>query len=94
MGNRISFWRRMRRSGLNGSRERNIGKRLAIVLDGVVLSAPVINAKIADNGVIEGMGSHDNAADLALNLKAGSLPASVEYLDEVHGGRIAGLRFD
>jgi preprotein translocase subunit SecD len=60
----------------------NIHNRLAIVLDGVVLSAPVINAKISDNGVIEGMGSHDNAADLALELKAGSMPAGVEYLDE------------
>jgi len=60
----------------------NIHNRLAIVLDGVVLSAPVINAKISDNGVIEGMGSHDNAADLALELKAGSMPASVKYLEE------------
>ncbi|HVO98443.1 MAG TPA: protein translocase subunit SecD [Bryobacteraceae bacterium] len=60
----------------------NIGNRLAIVLDNVVLSAPVIQAKIADNGVIEGMGSHDNAADLALNLRAGSLPATVETLEE------------
>jgi preprotein translocase subunit SecD len=60
----------------------HIHDRLAIVLDGVVLSAPVINAKISDNGVIEGMGSHDNAADLSLNLKAGSMPASVKYLEE------------
>ncbi len=60
----------------------HIHDRLAIVLDNVVLSAPVINAKISDNGVIEGMGSHDNAADLALNLKAGAMPASVEYLEE------------
>jgi preprotein translocase subunit SecD len=60
----------------------HIHDRLAIVLDNVVLSAPVINAKISDNGVIEGMGSHDNAADLALNLKAGSLPASVQILEE------------
>lgn len=58
----------------------HIHDRLAIVLDGVVLTAPTINAKIGDNGVIEGMGSHDNASDLALNLRAGSLPASVEYL--------------
>lgn len=60
----------------------HIHDRLAIVLDNVVLSAPVINAKISDNGVIEGMGSHENAADLALNLKAGAMPASVEYLEE------------
>jgi protein-export membrane protein SecD len=60
----------------------HIHDRLAIVLDNVVLSAPVINGKISDNGVIEGMGNHDNAADLALELKAGSMPAGVEYLDE------------
>jgi preprotein translocase subunit SecD len=68
----------------------HIHDRLAIVLDGVVLSAPVINAKIGDNGVIEGMGSHDNAADLALELKAGSMPAGVEYLDEVTVGASLG----
>ena len=68
----------------------HIHDRLAIVLDNVVLSAPVINAKIADNGVIEGMGSHENAADLALNLKAGAMPASVEYLDEVTVGASLG----
>jgi preprotein translocase subunit SecD len=60
----------------------HIHDRLAIVLDNVVLSAPTINAKISDNGVIEGMGTHDNAADLALNLKAGAMPASVEFLEE------------
>ncbi len=68
----------------------HIHDRLAIVLDGVVLSAPTINAKIADNGVIEGMGTHDNASDLALNLRSGSLPASVEYLDEVTVGASLG----
>ncbi len=68
----------------------HVGKRLAIVLDGVVLTAPVINSKISDNGVIEGMGSHDNAADLALELKSGSMPAGVEYLDEVTVGASLG----
>lgn len=60
----------------------NIGKPLAIVLDKNVLSAPTIQARISDNGVITGIGGHDEAADLALNLRAGSLPASVEYLEE------------
>jgi preprotein translocase subunit SecD len=60
----------------------NIGNRLAIVLDGSVLSAPVIHGKISDNGVIEGMGDHDAAADLALNLRSGSLPAGVVVLEE------------
>ncbi|HLH41438.1 MAG TPA: protein translocase subunit SecD [Bryobacteraceae bacterium] len=58
------------------------GDRLAIVLDKQVLSAPVIKNKISDNGVIEGLSGHDEAADLALNLKSGSLPAGVEYLED------------
>jgi preprotein translocase subunit SecD len=68
----------------------HIHDRLAIVLDNKVLSAPVINGKISDNGVIEGMGTHDNASDLALELKAGSMPAGVEYLDEVTVGASLG----
>ena len=60
----------------------HIRDRLAIVLDGKVLSAPTIEAKISDSGVITNLGGHDAAADLALNLKAGSLPASLEYLEE------------
>jgi len=60
----------------------HIRDRLAIVLDKKVLSAPTIEAKISDNGVITNMGGHDAAADLALNLRAGSLPASLDYLEE------------
>ncbi|MBV8552996.1 MAG: protein translocase subunit SecD [Acidobacteriaceae bacterium] len=60
----------------------HIGQRLAIVLDGRVLEAPVIKGQISDQGVIEGAGSQQEAADLALNLKAGSLPAGVKYEQE------------
>ncbi|MBV9759195.1 MAG: protein translocase subunit SecD [Acidobacteriaceae bacterium] len=60
----------------------HIGQRLAIVLDGKVLEAPVIRGQISDNGVIEGAPTEQDAADLALNLKAGSLPASVQYEQE------------
>ena len=60
----------------------NVGNRLAIVLDKMVISAPTINSKISDNGVITNMGGHDDAADLALNLRAGSLPAGIEVLEE------------
>lgn len=60
----------------------NVGNRLAIVLDKMVLSAPTIENKISDTGRITGAASHEDAADLALNLRAGSLPASVEYLEE------------
>jgi preprotein translocase subunit SecD len=62
--------------------EANIGNRLAIVLDKMVLSAPTIQNKIGDTGRITGAANRDEAADLALNLRAGSLPASVVYLEE------------
>lgn len=60
----------------------HIGQRLAIVLDGKVLEAPVIHGQISDNGVIEGAASQQDAQDLALNLKAGTLPAGVTYEQE------------
>ena len=60
----------------------HIGKRSAIVLDGKVLEAPTIQGQISDNGIIEGAPSQQDASDLSLNLKAGSLPASVRYEQE------------
>lgn len=60
----------------------NIGNRLAIVLDGRVLSAPVIENAISDQGRIMGASSQQDAADLALNLRAGSLPAGLKVLQE------------
>lgn len=60
----------------------NVGNRLAIVLDGRVLSAPTIENQIRDQGRITGAGSQEEARDLALNLKAGSLPASLLPLEE------------
>jgi preprotein translocase subunit SecD len=60
----------------------NVGKRLAIVLDNRVVSAPVINSRIDDQGVIEGRFTNQQAADLALVLRSGSLPASMTTLEE------------
>jgi preprotein translocase subunit SecD len=59
----------------------NIGHRMAIVLEGQVYSAPVINGRIEDSGVIEGNFSQDSAQDLALILRAGALPATIKYLE-------------
>src|SRR3954468_6148853 len=80
----------------------NVGNRLAIVLDGKVLSAPRIDAQIRDQGRITGAGNQQEASDLALNLKAGSLPAGIVFeqestvgpslaLDSIRGGFIAGI---
>lgn len=55
----------------------NIGKRLAIVLDNVIQSAPVIQSRIADRGVISGRFTYEEASDLAITLRAGALPAPI-----------------
>ncbi|HYL72798.1 MAG TPA: protein translocase subunit SecD [Bryobacteraceae bacterium] len=62
--------------------EANIGNRAAIVVDGQVISAPTIQSRISDTGRITGAATQEEAADLALNLRAGSLPASVVYSEE------------
>lgn len=62
--------------------EANIGNRLAIVLDNQIRSAPTIQSRIEDSGRITGQGSQQESSDLALVLKAGSLPAGIQYLEE------------
>ena len=82
----------------------NIGKQIAIVLDGRVQSAPVVNARIdrTQGGVIEGGFTMEEADDLIVVLKAGALPAGIKYLedrtigpslgaDSVRQGILAGL---
>ncbi len=53
---------------------RNIGRRMAIVLDGEIQTAPTLNSRISDSGQITGIGSLDEASDIALVLRSGSLP--------------------
>jgi preprotein translocase subunit SecD len=61
----------------------NVKKRLAIVLDGVVHSAPVIQERISGGDAqITGSFSLDEAKDLAIVLRAGALPAPVTILEE------------
>ncbi|MGQ9630885.1 MAG: protein translocase subunit SecD [bacterium] len=60
----------------------NVGKRLAIILDGKLQSAPVIRDAIpSGRAVIEGMFTPQEASDLALVLNAGSLPAPVNIIE-------------
>ncbi len=58
------------------------GQQLAIVLEHKVYSAPVINGRIDDNGMIEGSFGQQSAHDLAVVLRSGALPASIKYLEE------------
>lgn len=60
----------------------NVGKQLAIVLDNRVVSAPVIQSQISDRGEITGNFTVREAADLALVLRSGALPASIKFLEE------------
>jgi preprotein translocase subunit SecD len=60
----------------------NVGRRLAIVLDNKVVSAPSIKSRIEDQGVIEGSFTTEQASDLALVLRSGSLPASLTTMEE------------
>ncbi|MFH1288360.1 MAG: protein translocase subunit SecD, partial [bacterium] len=61
----------------------NIGRRLAIVLDGIVKSAPVIRELIpSGNAEISGNFSMEEAQDLSIVLRAGSLPAPVRIEQE------------
>ncbi len=82
----------------------NIGRQLAIVLDGVVQSAPSIRDKIpsGDASITGGNFNINTAKDLAIVLRAGALPAPVSILEErtvgpslgadsIHSGVMAGL---
>ncbi|MBI2104954.1 MAG: protein translocase subunit SecD [Candidatus Omnitrophica bacterium] len=60
----------------------NINRRLAIVLDGVVQSAPVIQSRITDAGRITGQFTREEAHDLAIVLRAGALPAPIVVEEE------------
>jgi preprotein translocase subunit SecD len=62
--------------------EQNIGKELGIVLEKKLQTAPVINGRIDDTGVIEGQFGEQEANDLGLVLRSGALPASIKYLEE------------
>ena len=61
----------------------NVGKRLAIVLDGDIVSAPNINEPITSgNGMISGNFSFQEATDLALLLRSGALPTPLVVVEE------------
>ncbi|MEJ2097376.1 MAG: protein translocase subunit SecD, partial [Deltaproteobacteria bacterium] len=63
--------------------EQNVKKRLAIVLDGKVYSAPVIQEKISGGAArITGSFTMEQARDLAIALRAGALPAPVNVIEE------------
>ena len=61
----------------------NVGKRFAVILDGVVITAPVIRSAITGgSGVISGNFTSQEASDLAVLLRAGALPAPLNIIEE------------
>ena len=61
----------------------NVGKRLAIVLDGKVISAPSINEPITGgSGIISGNFTFQEATDLSLLLRSGALPTPLDVVEE------------
>ena len=61
----------------------NIGKRFAVILDGVVITAPVINSAITGgSGIITGNFTSQESTDLAVLLRAGALPAPLDIIEE------------
>jgi protein-export membrane protein SecD len=82
--------------------EKNVGNRLAVVLDKNIVSVATIQSRIEDSGRITGLGSEDEAVDLSRYLRSGSLPAGINYLEErsvgpslgadsIHEGFLAGI---
>ncbi len=63
---------------------KNIDRRLAIILDDTLVSAPVINSEIGSRGEISGNFTFESARQLANELKAGALPAPLQILSESH----------
>ena len=73
-----------------------------MILDNEIVSVATINERIEDSGRIMGLGSEEEATDLARYLRSGSLPASVKPLEEntvgpslgadsIHEGIVAGV---
>ena len=60
----------------------NIGRQLAIILDGRVQSAPTLESRITTEGRITGSFTPEEVQNLSLILRSGALPASLTYLEE------------
>ncbi|RJP73929.1 MAG: protein translocase subunit SecD [Candidatus Abyssobacteria bacterium SURF_17] len=71
--------------------EANLHKQLAIVLDGVVESAPSIRSKITTYGQITGQFTPQEAEDLAIVLRSGALPAPVRIIEQRTVGPTLGI---
>lgn len=80
----------------------NTGRRMAIVLDDTIITAPTLQSRISDSGQITGIGSLEEATDIGLVLRSGSLPIDLRVeevraigptlgQDSIDAGTTAGL---
>ena len=69
---------------------RNIGKQLAVILDNQVASAPVIQSQIGSEGRISGHFTTEETDELSKVLRAGALPATLRYLQQLTVGASLG----
>ncbi len=67
-----------------------VGQPMAIVLDGEVLSAPVINSALSDGGIITGNFDQDSSRQLALQLQSGALPIPLKVIGSSEVGATLG----
>jgi protein-export membrane protein SecD len=71
---------------------RNINKRIAIFLDGQILSAPTVNQAITDGkAVINGQFTLQEAKDLVTRLNSGALPVPIKLIEQQNVGATLGL---
>src|SRR5579885_627549 len=70
---------------------RNVGKRIAIFLDGEVLSAPTVNQPITDGqAIISGQFTVQQAKDLVTRLNSGALPVPIKLISQENVGATLG----
>jgi SecD/SecF fusion protein len=60
----------------------NVGRRMAVVLDGNIITAPTLQSRISDSGQITGIEDIDEATDIALVLRSGALPINL-HVEEI-----------
>ncbi len=72
---------------------RDVGKRIAIFLDGQILSAPTVNSPITDGrAIITGQFNLTEAKDLVTRLNAGALPVPIKLIQQENVGATLGLQ--
>lgn len=72
--------------------KKNVGKRLAIVLDDIIVEAPVVNQAILNgNAIISGSFTTETSKNLAIQLNAGALPAPLTIIGQTTVGPSLGI---